>query len=234
MKKWWRNDNISLDWLRCNFFMIRQKKKTASDKPWQNMLHDKTIPSSKVKRLKRIKSYQKLPPFGKFAEAATRGVLWVRVFFEISKNPQENTCNGLRAATLLKKALAQVFSCEFCEISKNNFFTEHLWTTASEFVTEMLIFRSRRSQMFFKIGVLKNFAVLEPLSNKVAGLLLRNTCGGCFWLFAASNTFLGLNMVFTADSRTGFCSGLLWTIRLATLLKRDSNTDAFAWNLRNF
>ena len=30
-------------------------------------------------------------------------------------------------ATLLKKeTLAQVFSCEFCEISKNTFFTEHL------------------------------------------------------------------------------------------------------------
>ena len=25
-----------------------------------------------------------------------------------------------------------MFSCEFCEISKNIFFTEHLWTTASE------------------------------------------------------------------------------------------------------
>ena len=25
-----------------------------------------------------------------------------------------------------------VFSSEFCEISKNNFFTEHLWTTASK------------------------------------------------------------------------------------------------------
>ena len=31
-------------------------------------------------------------------------------------------------ATLLKKRLAQVFSFEFCEISKNTFFTEHLWT----------------------------------------------------------------------------------------------------------
>ena len=27
--------------------------------------------------------------------------------------------------------LAQVFSCEFCEISKNTFFTEHLWTADS-------------------------------------------------------------------------------------------------------
>ena len=36
------------------------------------------------------------------SEAATRGVLCKKVFF-----------------------------CEFCEISKNTFFTEHLWTTAS-------------------------------------------------------------------------------------------------------
>ena len=35
-------------------------------------------------------------------------------------------------ATLLKKILAQVFSCEFYEISKNIFFTEHLRTTASD------------------------------------------------------------------------------------------------------
>ena len=37
----------------------------------------------------------------------------------------------LRPATLLKKeTLAQAFSCEFCEISKNSFFMEHLLTIA--------------------------------------------------------------------------------------------------------
>ena len=30
-----------------------------------------------------------------------------------------------------KETLAQVFSCEFYEISGNTFFTEHLWTSAS-------------------------------------------------------------------------------------------------------
>ena len=30
-----------------------------------------------------------------------------------------------------KATLAQVFFCEFCEISINTFFTEHLWATAS-------------------------------------------------------------------------------------------------------
>ena len=35
-------------------------------------------------------------------------------------------CNFIKIVTL-----TQVFSCEFWKISKNNFFTEHLWTTAS-------------------------------------------------------------------------------------------------------
>ena len=39
---------------------------------------------------------------------------------------------GLRPVTLLKKeTLTQVFSCEFCEISKSTVFTEHLRVTAS-------------------------------------------------------------------------------------------------------
>ena len=33
-------------------------------------------------------------------------------------------------AEVFAKTLAQVFSCDFCEISKNTFFTEHLWTAA--------------------------------------------------------------------------------------------------------
>ena len=36
-----------------------------------------------------------------------------------------------RPAALLKRTLAKVFSCEFCKILKNTFFTEHLRTTAS-------------------------------------------------------------------------------------------------------
>ena len=39
---------------------------------------------------------------------------------------------SIRPATLLKKTLAQVFSCEIYEISKIIFFAEHLWATASE------------------------------------------------------------------------------------------------------
>ena len=58
-----------------------------------------------------------------------------------SQNSQEKTCTrviflnkvaGLQACSFIKKEiLAQVLSCEFCEIFKNTFFAEQLWTTAS-------------------------------------------------------------------------------------------------------
>ena len=46
------------------------------------------------------------------------------MFLEISQNSQENTC-------FRDSFLAQLFSYEICEISKNTFFTEHLQMTAS-------------------------------------------------------------------------------------------------------
>ena len=79
------------------------------------------------------------------------------MFLEISQNLQETPVPESQAATFLQ----------------NTFFTEHLWKSVSKSVTEIMISRSSRSQMFFKIGVLKNFAILETLfNNKVAGLLL--------------------------------------------------------------
>ena len=51
----------------------------------------------------------------------------VLVFLEIFQNSQEKTC--------ARVTCAQVFSCEFCEISNNTFFTEHLWATASVFLS---------------------------------------------------------------------------------------------------
>ena len=39
---------------------------------------------------------------------------------------------GVFCNLINKETLAQVFSYEFYEISKNNIFTQHLWATASE------------------------------------------------------------------------------------------------------
>ena len=58
-------------------------------------------------------------------ETATRGILWWTLFLEISQNSQEDT--WARVSFLLKlqawETLAQVFSCEFCEISKSTYRT---------------------------------------------------------------------------------------------------------------
>ena len=43
-----------------------------------------------------------------------------------------NKVAGKAYTFIEKETLAQVFSCEFCEISKNTFFTGHLRTTAFE------------------------------------------------------------------------------------------------------
>ena len=49
-----------------------------------------------------------------------------RLFF---KKVAGQACNFIK-----KDSLAQVFSCDFCEISKNTFFTKHIQTTASKVI----------------------------------------------------------------------------------------------------
>ena len=52
----------------------------------------------------------------------------VSSFLEILQNSQENTY----VRVLKKETVTQIFSCEFCKVYKNTFFTEHLRTTACE------------------------------------------------------------------------------------------------------
>ena len=70
-------------------------------------------------------------------------------------NHKPEACNFIK-----KETLAQVFSCEFCEIYKSTFYYRTTLVAASD--------------------VLTNFAILEPFSNKVAGLFQQNTYGDFF------------------------------------------------------
>ena len=63
---------------------------------------------------------------------------------EIWENSQEVFCAGISFSIKLNsvtwnfiknESLAQLFSCEFCEICKNVFFAEHHWTTASNYTS---------------------------------------------------------------------------------------------------
>ena len=55
------------------------------------------------------------------------------LFFNKVAGLTPQACNFIK-----KEALAQTFSCEFSEISKNTFFTEHLWATASALGNKLL------------------------------------------------------------------------------------------------
>ena len=79
----------------------------------------------------------------KESEAVVRRYSVEKVFLEISQNLQENTCARvsflikLRALVLAcnfikKEIVTQMFSCEFCEISKKIFFYRTHAVAASE------------------------------------------------------------------------------------------------------
>ena len=86
----------------------------------------------------------------------------------LCQSPFFKSCRAKACNFIKKEILTQVFSCELCEISKNTLFTEHPWTTAFVIYFDISLYhmflkvttlRSTRSQIFFKIGILKNFSI---------------------------------------------------------------------------
>ena len=74
-----------------------------------------------------------------------------KVFLKISQNSQENTCARVSCSIncrpqaynfVKKETLGQVFSCEFCEISKNTFFHRTLLVAASDICNVLLVIYS--------------------------------------------------------------------------------------------
>ena len=74
-------------------------------------------------------------------------------FSEISQNLQENTCAGLRPATLLKRDSNAGVSRDLCEIFKNTFYKEHFQETASQTYFENVW--SSGSEVLYKKEFLK-------------------------------------------------------------------------------
>ena len=95
--------------------------------------------------------------FQSFSEAATRGALWEKVLLEISQNSQENTCAKPEACNFIKKeTLAQVFSFEFYEISKNTFFHRTLLVAASGFSFKTFLIKFSKQAVtvtFFSVWI---------------------------------------------------------------------------------
>ena len=72
---------------------------------------------------------------------------------DFARFTRKHLCQGFsvfrpQACNFIKKEfLAQVFSCKFCEIFKNNFFAKHLLETASVFLSSL----KRRYKMFWSL-----------------------------------------------------------------------------------
>ena len=64
------------------------------------------------------------------------------------------TCNFIKTETL-----AQAFSCEFCKIFKNTFFTEHLQTTASLEGPVKYLWWNFLRKLLTKLGVVIIFVI---------------------------------------------------------------------------
>ena len=100
---------------------------TASSKNLKTTARIKTTQKKKSERKKK-QGWQKRAVMHKFechlliftSETVVRRCSVKKVFLEISQNPQENACATCNF--IIKEALAQVFSREYCEISKNTFY----------------------------------------------------------------------------------------------------------------
>ena len=105
-------------------------------------------------------------------EAATRGDLYKKVFLKVLQNSQENTCARdsflikLQAETcnfISKETLAQLLSCEFCEIFKNTFcyrkpLDDCLYVTYGKI---LLI----AATIFFYLAGLKSYKKIFPINS---------------------------------------------------------------------
>ena len=73
-----------------------------------------------------------------------------------------------KVAGLKPEALAQVFFCEFWEISQNTFFTEHVWATASKkfwYGHDLRTCTRVRLKIFYHITTIKEKTFLRYLKN---------------------------------------------------------------------
>ena len=87
-------------------------------------------------------------------EAVAQKCSFKKVFLEIWQNSQENTCarasflmkllvkanNFIKKETDTNVMLTQMFSCEFCEIFKNIFLTEHLHWLLLDLIDSTIFF----------------------------------------------------------------------------------------------
>ena len=90
--------------------------------------HERVLTLVKMQARKVTLLHGSFPPFLN----CTNGTKSHKASQSIAKARSSHQRCSLACNFIKKEILAQVFSYEFCEISKNTFLTEHLWMTASK------------------------------------------------------------------------------------------------------
>ena len=144
----------------------------------------------------------------KLSETATGNDLWKKVYLKMSQISPENKTPVLeslfnkvavlRACNVIKKIRTQELSCKICEVFKNNYFEEHLWTT-----TVYSLYSKRDSDTGAFRCILR--IIQQSLFNKVARLTAQwpltvlerdSSTGTSLWIF----WILGKNFCSTAST----------------------------------
>ena len=115
-----------------------------------------------------------------------------KVFLQISQNSLQKICARMKLQDSVwnfvkKEILTEEFSCEFCEIFQNIFFTEHLWTNASRYSSKYLFYIvSNLQKMPLKKSIFSKVAGLQPATliktehvhrqNLICSALMQNWC----------------------------------------------------------
>ena len=87
-----------------------------------------------------------------------------KVFLAISENLHENTCASVSFLIKLQASVSEKReSGTFCEVSKNNFFTEHHWVTASSLTTSLWEDRT----YYYKVPFSSSFISLKKILQSV-------------------------------------------------------------------
>ena len=122
---------------------------------------------------------------------------WRDLFRKTQKQPPEGFCKKGVLRSFTKFTGKHLFSCEFCEISKNPFFTEHLWWLRLSFpekISPFYINSTKNKMSRWKVTFRKQVFSCEfcEISN--------NTFSYRTPLVAASETLLGFFIWFTDGS----------------------------------
>ena len=102
-----------------------------------------------------------------------------------------------------KETLVHVFSCEFCEIFKNTYFTEHLWTKASVDTFGHQFSHMQQLSLVIVSHILETcFGTIWPILYSCGQIRLQIFCALAITSFKCQ--YLNLNVVFFSDNSDYF------------------------------